>query len=178
MRRLCALVAVAVAAISMPVAAQTCTATNVANCTVAGDGTTRNITIGVGYVARLLLSSSSVTLPTPNGTNFDNLYTGTSSVGVIVRANTGWQVMIRSSANLWTGTDISQARQDKPAGDLEWSLSSGSGFVAMTTSLAQVQTGSATAGSSFTIYLRSKLAWNLDRAGSYQLPLEVTITSP
>lgn len=175
MRRLLAL-ACLLLSIGGTLQAQACTATNVATCSVNGNAT-RSVTVGVGYVARLLLSTSTVTLPTPGIPQFDALYTGNGTFGLIVRANTPWRVSLRASAATWTGVPLS-ARQNKPVGDLEWSLLPGSGFAAMTTTLASVSTGTATGGTNLTVYLRSKLSWTLDAAGAYTLPLEVTITSP
>ncbi|WKW11962.1 hypothetical protein Strain138_001233 [Pseudogemmatithrix spongiicola] len=174
--RIRGVVALLLVAALRPLAAQTCTATNVANCTVTGNAT-RSVTVGVGYVARLILSTSTVTIPTPDIAQFDASVTGNGSFSFIVRANTPWQVSIRSTATTWTAAPLS-ARQTKPAGDLQWSLSAVSGFTNMTTSFAAVSSGTATAGSSVTVYLRAALAWTLETAGTYSLPLEVTVTSP
>lgn len=153
-----------------------CVVNNQAACEVGGDAT-HAITVAVSYVARLTVSANTVTLPAATVPAFDAGAGAPGSVNLDVQANTPWRVSIRAVSATWAGSPAT-ARQDKPASDLEWSLVAGSGYTPASTTNVSVSTGGATAGTNFTLYLRPVLTWSLDAAGNYQLPLELTITSP
>ncbi len=84
-------------------------------------------------------------------------------------------------AALWTASNTSPgapARTNKPAADLQWSTASNGAFAALTTSDANLVTGSATAGSITTLHFQTLFDWTLDTPGSYSLAIVLTLTAP
>ena len=148
-----------------------------ANVCVAGGTSATSITITVTEATRVTMASSSVSLPAPTESSYNTGFGGPGSVQFEVRSNTNWAVAISSSATAWTGSPLS-ARQDKPATDLQWSLNSGGPFTDVTSSLATISTGAATASTLRTLFLRSKYAWATDRPGSYTIQVQIVLTAP
>jgi hypothetical protein len=82
---------------------------------------------------------------------------------------------------VWTATNTAPgvpARADKPAGDLKWSIIPNGAFAALTTSDANLVTGSATASTATTLYFQTLYDWALDTPGNYSLSVVLTLTSP
>lgn len=149
---------------------------NRATCVVGGTAT-YGMNLTVTTVVRLQLPSAVVPLGTATATEFAAGFGTAALTPLVVRANRSWTVTLRSTAGTWTGTGP-QARANKPVGDLQWGTAAGGPFTAMSTTGATVGTGTATAGTTVNLYLRSVYVWTLDTPGAYSLPLQLTITAP
>ncbi len=178
MRRL--LVGLAAAAVlAAPRAGQAqvnCTLNNIATCTAGGTAATA-ITITISTVARLQAPSGSLILPTPDANQFDAGFGSPLSVALNVRANTSWTLAIRGTAALWTAAPGS-AWQNKPVGDLQWATNVGGPYTNMTTVLAPLAAGAATASAAPPLFLRGRFAWASDVPGNYSLGVQVVLTAP
>lgn len=153
-----------------------CTANNQASCTAGGDAT-HSITLTISTNARLTSPSSNVTLSTPNSADFAAGFGTAISVPLSILSNSSWMVSLRAGAPTWTASPGS-AWQTKPAGDLQWGLTSGGTFTDFTTSPVSVQTGTATGTAVLNVWLRTRFLWTADTPGSYSLPIEVIVTAP
>jgi hypothetical protein len=167
----------AVGAAAASVGAQAnCTVNNQATCTAGGTGTTA-ITITISTVARLTSPSGSLTLPTPDINQFNAGFGTPLSVALSVRANTTWALSIRGSSNLWTAAPAS-AWQAKPVGDLQWATNIAGPYTNMTTVLAPLANGAATAAAAPPLFLRGRFAWAQDTPGNYSIGVQVVLTAP
>lgn len=159
------------------VQAQTCEVNNQAACTVPGD-VTQSLYITITANARLDVPVGNVVLGAP--TNPAALETGFSvpvGMSVTVRSNTSWSVSIAAAAPTWTGTP-GTARQDKPAAELQWGSAAGGPFAAASLVYAAVGSGGATAGQAVPLFLRAAFDFQLDVAGTSQLPISLLLTAP
>ncbi|MBX3175402.1 MAG: hypothetical protein KF709_13385 [Gemmatimonadaceae bacterium] len=156
--------------------AQSCTLNYINECIVTGDAT-RSLFITITRNARLVAATGTLPLPTPSTTELQTTFGVPVSVPLTVRANSGWSVSISSTATVWSATPGS-ARQNKPVADLQWGLSAAGAFTGVTTGLVTVQSGSATGGASVPLHLRVSYNFALDRAGSYTIPVRITLTAP
>ncbi|MCE9603153.1 MAG: hypothetical protein K8S21_13190 [Gemmatimonadetes bacterium] len=124
------------------------------------------------------LGSSAITLTAPGASEFDAGFGQTAAPTLQVKSNAPFSVSLRSTQALWTASPP-PARANKPASDLQWSVSVGGPFTDMTTLSATILTGAVgTAGTLIPLQFRVKYSWLLDTTGSYSLPLQLTITSP
>ena len=90
-------------------------------------------------------------------------------------SDTDWTITVRSlDADLGQSDDLSYT---KSLSDLQWKLSAGGSWVAMTTADVTVKTG-VTGGGSFDVDYKFLLAWASDKPGTYSATLEFTITTP
>lgn len=91
-----------------------------------------------------------------------------------VKANRAYKVQISAAAASFTGTSYA-----KPAADLTWSTSASGSFAALSTTAADVDAGSATAGST-SVGLFYKTTYNLlqDVPGTYSLDVKFTLVAP
>ena len=91
-----------------------------------------------------------------------------------VKANRAYKVQISAAAASFSGTTYA-----KPAGDVTWSTSAGGTFVALSTTAADVDAGSATAGST-SVGLFYKTTYKLlqDIPGSYSFDVKFTLVAP
>ncbi|PYO51054.1 MAG: hypothetical protein DMD72_00670, partial [Gemmatimonadetes bacterium] len=109
-----------------------CTANGApANCGVPG-----SVSMTAGRVVRLQMGAGSTALTAPTTSDFDAGFNSTTGPTFTVSANAAWTLHIRAASALWTATNTSPgvpARANKPATDLQWSLASGGGFAALTT---------------------------------------------
>lgn len=153
-----------------------CTVNNQASCTVGGDAT-HSITITITNTARLSSPVSTVVLTQPTTTSFVNGFGVPVLVQLPVRSNVNWTVGINAGATLWNASPGS-AWQTKPAGDLQWGLSSGGTFFDVTTTPVTVASGLATGTATVGLYLRVRFLWTSDVPGSYSLPVQFTLTAP
>lgn len=154
----------------------TCQVNGVATCNVGGTAT-YGISVTVTPAIRLTVSSSTVTIPAPDDASYIATFTTGSAIAYNIRANSAWTLSISSSATFWTAAPA-EARQDKPTSDLQWSTTIGGTYADVSGTLATVNSGTATANLFASVFVRAKLAWLLDRPGTYQIPVVFTITAP
>lgn len=146
------------------------------NCSVPG-----SVSMTAGRVVRLEMSAGSTALTAPTTADFDAGFNSTTGPTLTVSANAPWTLHIRASSALWTATNTSPtapARTNKPAADLQWSIASGGGFAALSTTDANLVAGSATASNATTLYFQTLYDWSLDTPGNYSLSIVLTLTSP
>jgi len=159
------------------VGAAQCSATGApANCNQPG-----SVSMTAGRVVRLQLSAGSTSLTAPIPADFDAGFKSTTGPTLTVSANAPWTLSLRASTALWTATNTSPgapARTNKPAADLRWSTTSNGAFSALTTSDANLMTGSATASSATTLYFETLYNWTLDTPGTYGLTVVLTLAAP
>lgn len=153
----------------------TCQVNNQNSCILTGASYAISVTVTAAI--RLTTASSTVTIPAPNDASYDAGSTTGVALAYQIRSNTNWTVSISSSAATWTASPAS-ARQDKPQTDLQWSTALAGTYTDVTGTPTNVDTGVATAGSFRNVFLRSKLSWALDRDGTYQIPVVLSITAP
>jgi hypothetical protein len=156
-----------------------------AQCTASGGPASCNlpgsVSMTAGRVVRLQSTAGSTSLTAPTPADFDAGLNSTTGPTLTVSANSGWTLSLRASSALWTATNTSPgapARTNKPAADLKWSKTSGSGFVVLTTTDAPLVSGSATASSVTTLYFQTLYSWTLDTPGNYSLAVILTLTAP
>jgi hypothetical protein len=122
----------------------------------------------------LSVSRADVGLPLPELTSREH-FVAEPGPTAIVSSNTGWQLMVSTSTNTWTsGTSTS----DKPASDLQWSLTPDGPFVPFSTVPAAVATGGRSDRYPVPIFLRASLDVAKDRPGSYAITVNFTIVAP
>lgn len=146
------------------------------NCVIA-DNATQSATITITRAVRLSLANSGVALELPTPADFDAGFGQTVGPALTIKANTGWNIAIRSLQASWSATGP-DARAGKPRSDLQWGISPAGPFTDVTATDVTMQTGAATAGTFTTLYWRVKYSWLLDTPGSYTLPLQLTLTAP
>ena len=156
-----------------------------AQCTASGApascGVPGSVSMTAGRVVQLQMSAGSTSLTAPTPTDFDAGFNSTTGPTLTVSANAAWTLHIRAAAASWTGTNTSPgapARTNKPAGDLEWAISSGGPFAALTASDANLVAGAATASDATTLYFQTLYNWTLDTPGNYSLSIVLTLTAP
>ena len=160
----------------VPLLAQCSAAGAPASCSLPG-----SVTMTAGRVIRLQLSATSTSLTAPTPADFDAGFNSTSGPTLTVSANAAWRLYVRSSAAVWSAVTTSPgapARTDKPVGDLRWSTNAGGPFVALSTTDANLLSGSATAASASTLHFETLYSWVLDTPGDYGLTLVLSLTSP
>ena len=176
-RSVVAAMGVLVCALAPSLAFAQCTASGAPdNCSVPG-----SVSMTAGRVVRLQMSAGSTALTAPTTTDFDAGFNSTTGPTLTVSANAPWTLHIRASSALWTATNTSPtapARTNKPAADLQWSISSGGGFAALSTTDASLVAGSATASNATTLYFQTLYNWSVDTPGNYSLSIVLTLTSP
>ena len=176
-RAVVAVMGVLLCALAPSVSLAQCTANGApANCSVPG-----SVSMTAGRVVRLQMSAGSTALTPPTTGDFDAGFNATGGPTLTVSANAPWTLHIRSASAVWTATNTSPtvpARTNKPAADLQWSIASGGGFAALTTSDANLVAGSATASNATTLYFQTLYDWALDTPGNYSLSIVLTLTSP
>ena len=159
-----------------PASAQ-CTASGApANCGLPG-----SVSMTAGRVVRLQMSAGSTALAAPTPADFDAGFNATGGPTLTVSANAAWTLSLRAAAATWTATNTSSgapARTTKPAADLKWSTASNGSFSSLTTSDANLVTGSATASNATTLYFQTLYSWTLDTPGNYSMSVVLTLTSP
>jgi hypothetical protein len=160
-----------------PPASAQCTATGApANCGLPG-----SVSMTAGRVIQLQMSAGSTALTAPTPADFDAGFNATTGPTLTVSANAPWTLSLRALAATWTATNTSPgapARTTKPAADLKWSTASNGSFSSLTTSDANLVTGSATASHATTLYFHTLYGWTLDTPGNYSMSIVLTLTSP
>lgn len=158
-------------------AAQTCNAaTPAGNCTAS---TTTTMTAGT--ILQLSLSASSTILTPPGTAGYDAGFVADNGPTTTVKCNRSWTLKVAAAGPFWTATNTTPgvtARANKPASDLQWSSSPAGPFVGTAVAGATLKSGSATGGTSTTIYYRTQYAWLLDTPGTYALVVIMTLSAP
>jgi hypothetical protein len=176
---LVALVALAGVGALAPVGAGaqgSCEVNNQATCTAGGDAA-HSITVTISVATRLTVPATIVAVPGPTSANYEVGFGTAVNVPVSVWANSGWAIALSTGTPLWSGTPGS-ARQDKPAADLQWGTTSIGPFTDASTTPVSVQTGAPIGGGVVPLFLRARFQWALDTPGSYEIPVQLTITAP
>lgn len=101
-------------------------------------------------------------------------YTLTNAVTVNVKCNTNWTLYVRGSGSFTSGSN------SIPLSRLGWQINGGSGFTAMTTSDAEVRTGTKTTGSGVDTGMdyRLTIQWDDDPADNYSATITYTASTP
>src|ERR1700720_4193861 len=173
--------ALAMAGIGLPAAASSASAQCTASGAPASCGLPGSVSMTAGRVVRLQMSAGSTALTAPTPADFDAGFNATTGPTLTVSANASWTLSLRAVAATWTATNTlpgAPARTTKPAADLRWSTASNGSFVALTTSDANLVTGSATASNATTLYFHTLYSWTLDTPGIYGMSIVLTLTSP
>src|SRR5262249_1227676 len=98
----------------------------------------------------------------------------TTGPTVSVQANRGYKVQISAAAANFT----SSTTYSKPAGDLAWSTSAVGTFAALTTTPADIVTGTATFGSASTgLFYKTTYNFASDLPGTYSLNVVFTLVA-
>lgn len=153
------------------------------SCSASGCSVSNTASVQVGTKVRLTISSNATALTVPTIADFDNA-AGVLDNGpaLTVKANRPWTVKISANTAAWGYVDsftLGGAAPVKPAADLLWSTTSGSGYVAASNATpATVFNGNGTSGTSQNVYYQ--VMWNsaTDKPGDYSLQLDYTITTP
>ena len=155
--------------------AQTCTAPYRSSCAVPSSAS-----VTIGKVMQFQLSAGSTTAPSPTYADYVQGYNETDGPTVTVRANTPWTLSVSAGTTLWAAqsTGTATPRTDKPASDLQWSRTSGSGYAGLTTTGVTVASGGATAGATIPLHYRILYALALDTPGRYSLDVVLTVVTP
>lgn len=158
---------------------------SMAQCQVSGNGGSceldANVSMTIGRVILLQMSTASTPLTTPTAADFDAGFNSTTGPVLTVGANMPWRLRMRAATAVWGATDTSPgapARTNKPVGDLLWSRFVGGPFVAMTTTNVTLASANATASNVTSLFFRTNYAWLLDTPGIYTLGIIFTLTSP
>ena len=159
-----------------PLSAQLCaTANGVANSSCSGN-VASSLTIPI--LIRLTIDDTSTTITAPNQADYDAGHTTTPSTGPVatVKTNNNWTLLVRASSATWTGSG--GARATKPAGDLLWRTSSGTGGTAMSTTNVTIGSGTRGASNVVSIFYNTNWTWALDPPGTYTLTVIFPATAP
>jgi len=172
-----ALAALTLAAAPRQAAAQvSCAVNNRSNCQVGGT-TAFGMNLTISTVVRLSFPTATIALPNATGLDFAAGFAAPFLVPLSIRANSGWTVSLSATSALWSATGASP-RLNKPQSDLQWGTAVGGPFTNLSGSATAIGTGTATAGQTVSLYLRTRYDWTLDTPGSYSLPLVLTISAP
>ena len=157
--------------------AQSCNAGgSPANCNVPA-----SVSMTAGRVVRLQMSTGSTALAAPTTADFDAGFNSTTGPSLTISANASWNLLIRANSAVWTATNTAPgapARVNKPAGDLQWSTAANGSFAALTTSDANLVSGTATASAATTLYFQTLYDWAVDTPGNYSMTVVLTLTAP
>jgi hypothetical protein len=158
--------------------AQNCTASPIpASCSP----TARTVSLDIRVTARVTVTPTSASFGNPSPNDFNQGYTQILGHTIEVKANLPWQVAVRGTQNLFTAVG-GGARGNKPRGDLLFATNPGGPYTAMPGTTAGTAivfaTGTATASTLISLYYRLTWVWTLDTAGTYTLPITLTVTAP
>jgi len=184
MRKFVPFVAVAVLVAAAPVHAQSCAISNSADASV-------SCTVGASFsmtmpsLMSLTLSGTSVALTAPSAVGDFDGTTGlasTTNAGptLTVRSNRSFKVQVKANAATFTHTpQTGAATYAKPIADVSWTNDAGATYTALTTSDAQVGSGTATSSATAaTIGYKTNFDITKDQPGSYALALTFTLVAP
>lgn len=155
--------------------AQTCTAGYPGSCVVAGTAT-----MTVAKVMSFSLSATSITAPTPTYGDYVQGYNETAGPLITIAANAPWSVSLSAATSLWTAQVVAGAspRLDKPAADLLWTRTPGSGYVPLSPVATALTSGTATTATTIPLYYRILYELDRDAPGTYTMDVVVTAVTP
>jgi hypothetical protein len=167
-----ALVVASALAPAVPASAQTAECTGAQDvCAVSGV-----VSIDISLAVHLVMPASvSVATATP-----EHFATGLSPATGFhgeIKANGPWSLGISALNSTFTAVPSDGSSIVKPASDAAWALGTGE-FTPLSTTVAAVTTGTATAGTLVTLSVRTAYVFQQDGPGTYTLPLVLTITAP
>ena len=153
------------------------------NCTRNGNGVcavgataTYGLTLTITRAARLVTSTTTLTLPAPSLASYDAGFGDPALVQVTAQANTPWTLALAGVDATWTAGP--GARANKPVADLQWSYTPAGAYTDLTQTDLTVFSGTATAGTNGNLYFRVRYDWTLDSPGAYSLPIRLVLTAP
>lgn len=146
-------------------------------------------TATVAHILRLQLSSLTTAMLAPDMPQFDSSRVATSldqlplTTGpvVTIKSNRAWDLKIVAASATFTFIPdaVYQVRRQtgKPASDLAWSTSPGSGFAPLSSSTPAELLSSSTGGAytQFTVYYRTRWNYATDVPGTYGLNISYTL---
>ena len=151
--------------------AQSCTTTP--SCSV-----NASVSVTVPQILRLTLSTTSATLTAPTETDFDagHLQEAGASLTATVKSNKPWNVSVQSQNATWNTVPSGS----KPASDLQWSKTSGSGYVGLSNSAANVYGANqgATGNGATSFFFNTLYSYANDVPGAYSITVIFTVTAP
>jgi hypothetical protein len=170
-----AVVAVAAAAM-LAVGAQAASA-QIVSCTGNGCLTTNTGTLTVNDVMQLDLSGVSTALGTPGLTNFNAGKITSTGPTAKVWSNRPYRVTVAAAAANFTYTGSLSG--SKPASDLQWNTTGTGSYTALSTTAADLFSGTSNAGSTVGgIFYNTLLSYANDLPGSYALVVNFTLAAP
>jgi hypothetical protein len=165
-------------------AAQAQTSCNNAGAASATCNVAATVSSTVQHVVSMDIGSASLTLTDVTGISQYNSGTGIATVDdlskhtLTIRANRAYKINIKANASNFTHTPAGGASAySKPAGDLSWSTN-GTTFTALTTSDAQMNTGSPTNSATVQMSYRTTYGITTDAPGGYSLGVTFTVVAP
>jgi hypothetical protein len=138
------------------------------------------ITITIANTFEMSLSNATTSLSIPTTATYNAGFAENAGPTATIRSNAAWTLSISAVAPTWgaVNTEAEPARQNKPASDLAWAVSSLGPFTDLTISPVQVASGPRTLASSISLFYRTRYQWDLDTPGIYSLPVVFTIVAP
>jgi hypothetical protein len=123
-------------------------------------------------------SGTSVTLAAPSSmsdfSSGNSIQVPTTGPTFTVKSNRPYKVQISAASAAFTGTTYA-----KPASDLAWSTSASGTFTPLSTTAADVDAQSASAGStSVGIFYKTTYGFLQDLPGTYSLDVKFTLVAP
>jgi len=136
-----------------------------------------SVSVTVPQILRLTLSTTSATLTAPTETDFDagHLQEAGASLTATVKSNKPWNLSVKSNAANWD-----TAPWSKPASDLQWSKTNGSGYAGLTTGAANVYSANqgATGNGLTSFFFNTLYSYANDVPGAYSITVIFTVTAP
>jgi hypothetical protein len=139
------------------------------------------LTFSTSFAAGLSLSTAEVAFPAVGQADLNVGWIAAQGPSLRLSANAPWllQISAASGASAWQATGAG-ARSDKPISDLQWSAAPLSGFADLRPAQtpATVASGGPVSAYQASTYLRTKLGWQLDAPGAYELTVVYTLIAP
>jgi hypothetical protein len=133
---------------------------------------TPTVSFTINSTQDLAIDNETVSITTPEVADYDAEYTKTASNTLTVKSNQGWKLSVKA-----TSSDLgTSGSYTKPLADFEWKEASGT-FASISSTDAEVKTGTATAGEAVTVTYRAKLSWTADIPGNYSVDLTYTLVA-
>lgn len=156
----------------------TCEVNNQASCVIVGSAA-QSVTVTVTKLARLSVPLGDIVLPSPVSlAAIETGFGAPATLAVEVRANTPWSLALSSGSATWSASPLATARQNKPIGELEWSLAAGGGYAALTQTPVTARAETLQGIYPFSIFFRARFDFSLDVPGAYTAPVTVLLTAP
>ena len=168
-------IALALVAMVAPVNAQSCNGTGSCNVT-----STASVSVPA-LVDLNVAGAGSITLTSPTVADLTTGHVQDAGPSITVKSNRSWRLQIHTTAATnWTYTGDQGGV--KPITDLTWATTAGGSYSAITTTAADVTSGSKTNSGAPTLFFRtlysSDFSANKNSAGSYSIPLVFTLIAP